>query len=108
MGMMPSPHKQRSIPRGRLVTLVVFCVLVGGSSIVALIVNPAAWSTIVTTLIAVIGIVVALAQWLFPLPSHLSHDDAEPHGNRSIHPLNVAQPLPAAIQSSPGVSAAPV
>lgn len=100
---MPSPPKQRSLPRGRLLTLVAFCVLVAGSAIVALIVNPAAWSTIITTLIAVIGIVVALAQWLFPLPSHLSRDEAASHGNPSMHSVPIA-----VVQSSTGVEAVPV
>jgi tetratricopeptide (TPR) repeat protein len=105
MGMMPSPRKQRSLPRGRLLTLVAFCVLVVGSSIIALIANPAAWSTIATTLVAAIGILVALVQWLFPLPSHLSHDETVSHGNSSVHTINVAHPLPVdAVQSSTGVS----
>jgi hypothetical protein len=70
MGTMPPPRNWRNVPRARLLTLIAVCALIVSSSIVAIIVNPAAWSTIVTTLVAVIGIVIALFQWLFPLPSH--------------------------------------
>jgi tetratricopeptide (TPR) repeat protein len=81
------------LPRKRLLILVAFCMLVAGSSIVALIVNSAAWSTIITTLIAVVGIAVTLVQWLFPLPSHLSPGGDASHARLSTHSVNVAHPL---------------
>jgi tetratricopeptide (TPR) repeat protein len=89
-----------------LLILVAFCVLVLGSAIVAIIVGPTAWSTVVTPLIAVVGIVVTLVQWLFPLPSHLARDEATSHEHSSISPVNAAQPLPA-VQSHIGVSPVP-
>jgi len=107
MGTTPSLNKRRSLLRRRVLTLTAFCTLVVCVSIVAIVLNPNAWSTIVTTLVAVAGSVVALVQWLFPLPSHLSYDESAYHGQPSIHPVNGAQPLPVATAQSP-VSIAPV
>jgi tetratricopeptide (TPR) repeat protein len=105
MGTTPLSRKRRSLPRGRLLTLIVFCVLVVGTSIIALIVNPTAWSTIVTTLVAVVGIVVAFIQWLFPLSSHQSRDETVSHGQSLSNTVSGADPLSVtAIQSPSTVS----